>query len=59
MHIVLQAAYVLYKDFQILFLSRLVSFPNVYIFIFSLVFIELPVKISKFKYFSFLTMTRL
>jgi hypothetical protein len=30
MFIVLQAVYVLYKDFQILFLSRLVSFPNLY-----------------------------
>jgi hypothetical protein len=28
MYIVLQVAYVLYKDFQILILSRLVSFPN-------------------------------
>jgi hypothetical protein len=28
-YIVLQAAYVFYKDFQILFLSRLVSFPIV------------------------------
>jgi hypothetical protein len=32
MYIVLQAAYVLYKDFQILFLSHFVSFPNLYNF---------------------------
>jgi hypothetical protein len=89
MCIILQAAYVLYKDFQILFSSRLVSFSNLcknfvlnqqlnltdyskrcqlcssdefnlhIIFIFSLVFIDLPVEISKFKYFSFSMMTRL
>jgi hypothetical protein len=28
MYIVLQVAYVIYKDFQILIISRLVSFPN-------------------------------
>jgi hypothetical protein len=28
MYIVLQVAYVLYKDFQILFLNHLVSLPN-------------------------------
>jgi hypothetical protein len=87
MYIVLQVAYVFYKDFQILILSRLVSFPNfckhfvlnqqlnltdysmsvsygllsslIYtLFLyFSLVFIDLPVKNSKFKYFSFSMMT--